>query len=183
MTGSMDSRQHQSVGSYDPTTIMLHWCTAALVLALWIIGQTADWLPKGPVTSYYWSSHILLGFALVVLLAWRIIWRFSAGRRLPPYDSGILQFAAETTHYGLYGLLIIVLAFGIANAFVRGYNLFDIVRLPQWGDASLRRPITHWHGLIANILLGLAFLHATAALIHFYISRDAVLRRMLPRAR
>jgi cytochrome b561 len=62
-------------------------------------------------------------------------------------------------------------------------NLFDIVRLPQWGDASLRRPITHWHGLIANILLGLAFLHATAALIHFYISRDAVLRRMLPRAR
>ena len=86
MTGSIDSRQNQSVGSYDPTTIMLHWCTAALVLALWIIGQTADWLPKGPVTSYYWSSHILLGFALVVLLAWRIIWRFSAGRRLPPYD-------------------------------------------------------------------------------------------------
>ena len=45
MTGSIDSRQNQSVGSYDPTTIMLHWCTAALVLALWIIGQTADLAP------------------------------------------------------------------------------------------------------------------------------------------
>ena len=66
------------------------------------------------------------------------------------------------------------------NAFVRGYNLFDLVSLPQVGDRAWRRPITHWHGLAANILLGLALFHAAAALVHHYLWHDAVLKRMLP---
>ena len=46
------------------------------------------------------------------------------------------------------------------------------------GDRPLRRPITHWHGLTANIVLGLAALHAAAALFHHYAIRDSVLARM-----
>ena len=33
---------------YDRTTVSLHWITALFVAALWLIGQTADRLPKGP---------------------------------------------------------------------------------------------------------------------------------------
>jgi cytochrome b561 len=44
----------------------------------------------------------------------------------------------------------------------------------------MRRPITQWHGLAANILLGLALFHAAAALVHHYLWRDGVLGRMLP---
>jgi cytochrome b561 len=131
----------------------------------------------------YWSIHVLLGFALAVVLLWRIVWRIVGGRRLAPADSGVLWFVAEATHYVLYGLLSAVVMLGIANAFVRSYNLFDIVSLPQLGDSNLRRPITHWHGFSANILLGFAFFHATAALMHSYIWKDAVLPRMLPRTR
>ena len=29
---------------------------------LWIIGQTADWLPNGPLNTDYWSIHVVLGF-------------------------------------------------------------------------------------------------------------------------
>ena len=39
----------------------------------------------------------------------------------------------------------------------------------------------HWHSLPANLLMALALIHATAALVHHYLWRDAVLRRMLPR--
>jgi cytochrome b561 len=166
---------------YDPTTIRLHWATAILVALLWIIGQTADWIPDGRVNNAYWSVHVVLGFALVILVIWRIIWRAAGGRRLPPADSALLQVAAKTVHYLLYLLLLIVLVLGVANAIVRGYKLFDIASLPQFGDKALRKPITHWHGLAANILLGLAFLHAAAALTHHYIMRDSVLQRMLPR--
>jgi cytochrome b561 len=69
---------------------------------------------------------------------------------------------------------------GVVNAFVRGYNLFDLVSLPQLGDRAMRKPITHWHGLAANLLLALAGLHAAAALFHHYIIRDSVLARMVP---
>ena len=122
----------------------------------------------------------MLGFALVILVAWRIIWRGAGGRRLSPADTGLLQLAAKATHYILYMLLLIVLMLGVVNAIVRGYKLFDIMSLPQLGDKALRKPITNWHGLVANFLIGLAFLHACAALTHHYFMRDNVLRRMLP---
>ena len=158
----------------------MHWITAGLVVVLWIIGQTADWLAKGSLQTAYWSMHVVLGFSLAVVVAWRLIWRLTQGRRLPPADVGLLQLGAKATHYGLYLLLLVVIALGVINAFVRGYTLFDLVSLPQLGDKALRRPLTQWHGLAANILLGLAALHAVAALVHHYIVRDGVLRRMAP---
>lgn len=166
--------------TYDRTTIVLHWTTAILVVLLWIIGQTADWIPDGPVNTDYWSVHVMLGFALAVVIAWRMIWRRSGGRELPAADAGPLHVLAKATHYGLYLLLLIVIVLGVVNAFVRGYNLFDLASLPQIGDRALRKPITNWHGLAANVLLGLASLHAAAALFHHYVLRDSVLGRMLP---
>jgi cytochrome b561 len=167
-------------GNYDRTTISLHWITTGLVVVLWIIGQTADWFPDGPLNTDYWSIHVVFGFALAIVIAGRIIWRNSGGRRLPAADTGVLHVVATATHYGLYLLLLAVVALGIINAFVRGYNLFDLVSLPQVGDRAMRKPITHWHGFAANLLLGLAGLHAAAALFHQYIIRDSVLARMLP---
>ena len=147
---------------------------------LCIIGQTADWLPDGPLNTYYWSVHVVLGFALAAVIAWRILWRNSGGRRLPAADTGVLHGVAQATHYGLYLLVLIVIVLGIINAFIRGYNLFDLVSLPQIGDRAIRKPITHWHGFAANLLLGLAGLHAGAALFHHYIIRDSVLACMVP---
>ena len=166
--------------SYDGTTIALHWVTAISVVVLWIIGQTADWIPDGPVNTAYWSVHVVLGFVLAAVLAWRIVWRGTGGRRLPAADAGFLHAFAKTTHYLLYALLLVVVVLGVVNAFVRGYNLFDLVSLPQIGNRALRRPITHWHGLAANILLGLALFHAAAALVHHYVWKDGLLGRMLP---
>jgi cytochrome b561 len=113
------------------------------------------------------------------VIAWRIIWRLTAGRCLPAADVGALHLLAKATHYSLYLLLLAAIVLGITNAFVRGYNLFDLVSLPQLGDRAMRKPITYWHGLAANILLGLSAVHAAAALFHHYVIRDGVLGRML----
>jgi cytochrome b561 len=176
-----DGSKHLAVSEkYDRTTISLHWITAGLMAVLWIIGQTADWLPDGPLNTDYWSIPVVLGFALAAVIAWRIIWRNFGGNRLPAADTGVLHVVAQATHYGLYLLLLAVVVLGIINAFVRGYNLFDLVSLPQVGDRAMRKPITHWHGFAANLLLVLAGLHAAAALFHHYIIRDSVLARMVP---
>lgn len=169
--------------AYDRTTIALHWITATSVLVLWVIGQTADWIADGPANTAYWSVHVVLGFVLAAVLAWRILWRTSGGRRLPAADPAALEAFAKATHYLLYALLLAAVVLGVVNAFVRGYNLFDIVSLPQIGDLAWRRPITRWHGLAGNILLGLALFHAAAALVHHYLWHDRVLRRMLPTRR
>jgi cytochrome b561 len=165
---------------YDTATIFLHWITFLLVLSLWVIGQTADWLPKGPGRSAYWSIHVIFGFALLALVIYRIGWRTVAGRRLPDADAGIIGVLGNAGHFALYVLLAIVLVLGVATAFVRGFNFFGVVGLPQLGDPALKRPITHWHEVGANVLMGVIVLHSAAALIHHFAFRDGVLRRMMP---
>lgn len=70
---------------------------------------------------------------------------------------------------------------GLVNAFVRGYGIYGLFHLPQIGDRAWRHAVTDWHGLAANVLLGLAGFHAAAALVHHYAWRDGLLRRMLPK--
>ncbi|MGO4571401.1 cytochrome b [Microvirga sp. 2TAF3] len=164
---------------YDRATIALHWITAGLVAFLWIFGQTADLFPRGPLRTGVWSLHVTLGFALALVLIVRILWRAGPGRGLPPAENGVLHLVAKVTHYLLYVLLATAIGLGIANAFVRGYNLFGLWSLPQIGDPSLRRPLTGWHGLAANAIMIVALIHAGAALAHHYLWKDGVLRRMV----
>lgn len=167
--------------SYDATTIALHWLTAGLVAILWLIGTfLEDLVPKGALRSGIWSVHFVLGFALTGVIVLLPIWRQTKGRRLPVDDPGPLHVLAKTTHGVLYLLLFAIAGLGIANAFVRGVPLIGPLALPAIGDPEWRRPLTHWHGVFANILMAVAAFHAAAALIHHYLWHDAVLRRILP---
>ncbi|WP_395698259.1 cytochrome b [Methylocella sp.] len=178
MSASVTKRECDEV--YDPLTIALHWSVAGLVVGLWIIGQVADLFPKGPLRGGLWSTHVVLGFFLAVLVVWRLAWRVSRGRRLPPSGGRALAIAAKAVQGLMYLTLLAVILLGVVNAFVRGFNLFGVFSLPQIGDRELRKPITEWHELAANLLLALALLHAGAALFHHYALKDGVLLRMAP---
>ena len=165
---------------YDRLTIAFHWATAALVLSLWVIGQTADSIPRGPGRTAYWSLHFLLGFALVALLAGRMAWRVTAGRRLPGVGGAPMRFIASATHLILYFILMVVIGFGIANTLVRGAPFFGLFEFPQLIDAAYKSKIAVLHSLGANLLGLFAALHAFAAFYHHFGLKDEVLRRMLP---
>jgi cytochrome b561 len=101
---------------------------------------------------------------------------------LPPIDHGLLLVIARITHWLLYALLIIAVALGIANVWVRGDVIFNMFQVPAYdpGNRALIHLIGGWHALAANAVLIVAGAHAAAALFHHYILRDATLRRMLP---
>jgi len=168
---------------YDRRTLALHWLTAALVIGLWCAGQTIDFFPKGTPRTTVRSLHIVFGALLGLVLAYRIWWRASAGLHLPPAGAGWLDKFASLVHKLLYLLLIATVLLGLTNAWVRGDTLFGLLKIPAFdpGNDELRETIEDWHGLSANILLGVAGLHAAAALVHHFLFKDNVLRRMLPR--
>lgn len=178
---SKDERMLDPTARYDPTTIWLHWITASLVLALWAIGQTADWFPR-PDRAAMWSMHVLLGAALVCVLPTRIVWRMRFGRTLPPANGGLLQSIAQLTHWSLYLLLSVVLLFGILDASYRGITLFGIWSVPPFGahDPAVLRAIGALHAFGANTTMAVASMHAAAALLHQYGFRDRLLSRMKP---
>ena len=138
------------------TTVGRHWATAPLVIPLWVVGQLADLAPKGPLRTDVWSVHFTLGFALAIVL----VCASSGGRRAAsafrrpiPASSGLSSLKLPITAVSPY---LATVALGLVNAFVRGVSLFDLTSLPQIGDPALKRPVTDWHELAANLTLGLA---------------------------
>jgi cytochrome b561 len=167
---------------YDAATVWLHWVTVGLVTVLWLIGQVADWFPRGPARSGLWSVHVLLGLTLALVLVARIAWRARFGRTLPPVDPAALHAIAAITHYALYLLLLAAVVTGLVNASYRGFSVFDVWAMPRFGsgDAATRRSINGWHEWASNLTVLVAFLHAAAALLHHYVLRDRILERMRP---
>jgi cytochrome b561 len=164
------------------TTIVLHWLTALLVVALWTIGQTIDFAPKGAARVDYRSIHMTLGATLGAVLIIRLAWRASRGGMLPALQQGLMLVVARATHWVLYVLLLTTVVLGVLNVWARGDSIYNLVTVPQWhpGDRPFIHQIGDWHALAANAVLIVAGLHSAAALFHHFVLRDATLRRMLP---
>ena len=95
-----------------------------------------------------------------------------------------LDRAGRLAHYALYMLLVAAPVAGIVLQFARGdalpvFGLFDVVS-PWPADKSFARSVKDVHEILANALVILAALHATAALVHHWVFRDRTLVRMLP---
>ncbi len=169
--------------TYDRTTIRLHWATAFLVCWQWGQAHLIDLVTTGgsPGRRAMIGLHVVGGLALVAVLLARLAWRHRGGTRLD-HALGWEDLAARLGHLALYALLAAVLGVGLWFEWVRGDNLFGLVRVPAFdpGNRALRRSAGEWHEFLANALLILAGLHALVALAHQYLRRDGVLRRMLP---
>jgi len=167
---------------YDKKTIALHWLSALLIIGLWCVGQSIDWFPKGSARVWVRSLHILFGALLAITIVYRLWWKLTGSTKLPPATTGWQQTLAVSMQHMLYLVILATVLLGLFNTWVRGDNLFDLFRLPEFapGNKDLRHEVEDLHGLAANILLVLAALHSAAGLAHHFILKDTVLARMLP---
>jgi cytochrome b561 len=100
---------------------------------------------------------------------------------LPPAEHGVRHVLAVAVHYVLYLLMVTVVLLGLAH--LSGFPLFGVLKLPTVWAKTVNHDIGELHGLVANIIAGVAVIHALAALYHHYVVRDGVLRRIAPRLR
>jgi len=173
----------ETTGRYDRATIVLHWLTAGLVVTLFLLAEGWGFFPRD-IRQAGQSLHVSLGILLAVVLVARLLWRGGPGRRLPPADAGLLGWAARAAHLSLYGLLVAQAALGILFRWAEGEPLqvFGLFTLPAAfaPDRDLARSLIGLHNTVAWVIIALAGLHAAAALVHHYVLKDGVLRRMLP---
>jgi cytochrome b561 len=172
-------------GKYDARTIWLHWVSALLIIFMWGGAHAIDWFPKGPQRVDARSIHIVVGVTLLLLIAYRLVWRLRSGTIFDDPKT-IAWRLSKVVHYLLYALILTTLAFGVANAWVRGDDLFGLGHIPKFGayDPAARHilanAIVDWHRLWANALLLLGCGHGLAGLGHWLLMKDSVLQRMLP---
>jgi cytochrome b561 len=173
---------------YTSTAKALHWVIVALMTAQYIFAWAMPHIGRNtPVTTLI-SLHFSFGMIILAVAIVRLGWRLTHTEPehkddLPPWQ----QRASRLMHWALYVLLFVVPILGWINTSYRGMPIVmfgaELPTLVAKGSAGWR-----WtgdvHGLLANyLLLGLIGLHAGAALYHYFVRRDGVLQRMLPRAR
>jgi len=169
-----------SAGRYGSVAIVLHWLSAALILALLAAGFVAANTTDPATKAAILRLHAPTGVFVLALTVLRLVWWLAIDRRPEPLaDLPPVQVkAAKAVHGLLYAAIIVLAASGIALMALSGARpiLMGEVEgvLPDFWDF----PPRYVHGAMAWLLALLVVTHVAAALHHQLIRRDGVMRRM-----
>lgn len=176
-----------STGHYGLISVSLHWVVALVVIGLFVLGY---WM----VDLTYYSSwyrtapfwHKSIGVLLAVVMIARVLWRmFALQPAAVSSHTSWEKAASKAAHFLLYAgiFAIIVTGYLISTADGRSISVFDWFEVPSAGQLFARQAdiAGDLHRYLAYAVIGIAVLHAVAALKHHFIDKDATLKRMLGR--
>ena len=148
---------------YSGAQIVLHWLIAVFVLVNYLTGERMEeafeQAMKTPDAPAGGGLHVWLGVTILVLAAIRILLRVVRGG--PEQEPGPRGKAASALQGMLY-LLMVAVPVGGMIAWFGGIGF-----------------VGGGHALFANLLIILAGVHAVLGLVHHYVLKDDVLRRMM----
>jgi cytochrome b561 len=177
---------------------IFHWTAAAAFIGAYIVVYYVIWFmddrsPEAlPVLNIHWALGLLVGALVLPRLVWRLL-------NVQPDEvpgSSLEHALATVAHWGLYGLMILLPLTGyLGTGAPTRFGLFSI---PSFRETAMFERLsamlgTDWEQFeapvdavhhfvgewIAWVIVGL---HIAAAMVHHFIRRDSVLRRMLPAA-
>ncbi|MEM7496543.1 MAG: cytochrome b/b6 domain-containing protein [Pseudomonadota bacterium] len=169
---------------------VLHWTIAALVLCalaggalLYTYGFSGLEAAFGlGATNLLYKYHKTAGVLILCLMLLRLVVRLTLGApaqvaSIPPGQARI----AEAIHLAFYGLLIAMAVLGWLATAAGGFpvEFFDAELPPLIGkDKALSETLYFLHGIVGLAMALLVALHIGAALRHWLVLRDGVMRRI-----
>lgn len=162
-----------------------HWLIVVLIIIQYQMGKIAEELPQGLDKLILMSRHKSLGITILVLVIARLTWRLmNKPPALPDTVHPVIRVSGKLTHLVLYGLLLALpvtgwLASSAANSPVSWWGWLTLPDLIAPSETRFEL-IGELHGTLTRILLVIAVIHASAAMLHHFVFKDQVLRRMLP---
>jgi cytochrome b561 len=181
----------QATRPYDALSRALHWVTAIAVTVAFVLG------PEGfgrlarqgvdPATRSDIVWHESLGLLVLVLSLLRLVWM--ALRPAAPQFAmaNWMHLAGKLMHIALWVLLLALpvtafLALGSESHPLTLLGGVRVDRMPLIADSGIAR-VADWgevHKFLGDFVMGLAGLHAAAAVFHHAVLKDGVLWAMLP---
>ena len=177
MTGSDQTR------GYALPLRAIHWIMAAMMLYVIFVGIL---MGNDFKVGKHYDYHRAAGFLLMLLVILRLlIYRFTAPPSPLPDSIGTAQKRiAHVVHFLLYLSLLVqpllgwyaTNAWGVKNIpFFFGWHLPRIVEK----DRELGNFLLEIHGYLGLFIALLVIMHIGAALMHHFVKKDDVLKRML----
>ncbi|HEV7715489.1 MAG TPA: cytochrome b [Steroidobacteraceae bacterium] len=164
---------------------LLHWLIVALIILQFVLAFLEQRLPLSLAKLIMLARHKSFGITILMLAVIRLLWRWmnptpELPNTLKPYERAL----AKLTHFALYAILFIQPLSGWMMSSARKFPVswFNLFQLPDLvaPNRALYDFLHAFHATLAWILVGVAVLHAAAALKHHFVLKDDVLRRMLP---
>jgi cytochrome b561 len=171
---------------YSRLNQALHWFTAACMFAIlplaWVMVNAKE---GTPFSSALFNWHKTLGVIVLLVTAYRLVWRFfDPPPAYPPQVAAWDRLLAHLVYWLFFAVLIFMPVTGILTSAYGGHplKLFNWIPTPQpvAPDKGLSQ---FWGGLhIAGqwAVYALILLHLAGVFIHSVWGKDGVLGRMLP---
>lgn len=170
---------------YSLPSIVLHWLTAALMMATVVIALLLESTDSAAARNDLLSIHKSIGITIFALAWLRLGWRIGHAppewQDLPPAWQ---RAAAWLTHMALYLITLTMPISGYVSAAARARatTYFGLFRIPQMVplDRSLATLTEQIHEYSSYGLYALVTLHLGAAVYHQFVQKDGLLKRMWP---
>ena len=164
---------------YSKVVKLIHWTIAILVICNYIGGLLLDYVDVN-------SLHRQTGFLILILVVFRIFWRVSHKYPKPATTlTNAEKILSTTVHKLLYVFMLIVPLCGLltVNALGEHVVFFGITIPAIISKLSIqhRELLADAHSVLASTFITLVGLHVLGALKHYFINKDDVLFRMLPK--
>ena len=176
---------------WDAPVRIVHWLIVLAMPALW-------WTAHSDQLEW----HRRVGYALLGLIVFRLIWGFVGGstarfsnfvrgpKTVVAYAGGLMRGAKTTVtgHNPMGGWSVVALLALLLAEVVLGLFVVDVDGLESGPLAAMvsfesGRLAAHWHHWLFNGLLGLIGLHLAAVAFYVLVKRDNILTPMLSGSR
>jgi cytochrome b561 len=180
---------------YATAAIVLHWLIAGLMLSNIGLAWYFNTLPEPQIVAPL-ALHKSIGITVLLLSLARLAWRLlTPAPKLPAYVPAWERLLAHTVQVVFYGLMIGLPLTGwatvSASVLIQSHPtvLYGLVPWPAlWPFSSLPPDQMHdahklvfaSHKLLVDVAYATIALHVLGALKHQFISRDDVVKRMVP---
>lgn len=152
---------------YSRSQIVLHWGIALLILFQFLLSDAiggafrAAMRGQEAVFDPLVAQHVIGGFVILALVAWRLGLRLTRGAPQPPEkEHPALKLAAHVAHWAFYALMILLPVSGAVAWF------------------GLSGPAAGAHEVLKAVLMALVGLHVAAALFHQFVLKTDIMARM-----
>lgn len=185
----LSSQRKDNPQVWDPLLRLFHWALAASVIGAWLLGQFG---PDQMVLHFY------LGYAVVGLLAFRLIWGFvgPANARFASFIVGpgaMLRYLhtlpkREASQYpghnplGALSVVALLLALSLQVAtglFVDPEDYINVGPLADTVSTAWNRFALGWHHRLGAVVLVLVALHLGAIAFYRFWKREDLVTPMI----
>ena len=178
----MSMQLRDTLHGYGLVTRLFHWLMALGIFFLFGLGY---WMVGLDYYSPYYISapnlHRSIGLTLLAALVVRWAWRLSSVKPVEDELSPLERLASKVVHVGFYPLMLVLMVSGyfISTSDGRPVDMFGLFQVPSIiVEKNLADTAGYIHRWLAYITVGVAIVHAVAALKHHFVDRSTILSRM-----